>query len=375
MGKAARAVVGITLLASIALGSVVAVPIANGSRPADSQPVNLGFTFSERQAGYLDLSWRQAFSAAMDLMPETVRFAAYWDSIERAPGQYDFTNLDWMLDNTPAQSSVVLTVGMKAPRWPEYYLPAWLQKEVKLPADADVAQNDIVRAATLRFVAQVVQHERGRSAIKYWQVENEPLDPSGPHQWSIDGSFLAEEVGLVRSLDSTRPIVINEFVDTSPLGLLPPWRTDLETRTRQILRLADILGLDVYPIRPVVTPRVQLTLKWPVWVWESRVLNLQRLAQEAGKQTWISEAQAEPWLPARLAATGSSPARNAAPNLTTSTVDRLHADGFNTILLWGVEYWYMRSERYKDGNWWSQMLSFFPGATSGRTQAGTPPTA
>lgn len=375
MGRTVRVVVGLVVLASIVLSLLVAMPVSSSGRPADNQPPSVGFTFSERQAGYLDVSWRQAFSAAMDLVPNMVRLGAYWDTIESRPGQYDFSNLDWMLDNTPAQSSVVLTVGMKAPRWPEYYLPSWLQKQVKLPNGADVAQSDLIRQATLQFIAQTVKHERGRSNIKYWQVENEPIDPSGQHSWYIDSSFLAEEVGLVRSLDNTRAIVISEFVDTSPLGALPPWRSDMNARTQEILKLADVLGLDVYPVRPVVTPQVQLTLKWPEWVWESRVLSLQQLAQNAGKQTWISEAQAEPWLPARLAPTGSSPARNAAPGLTTSTVDRLHADGFNTILLWGVEYWYMRSERYKDGNWWSGMLSLFPGATSGRTQSGTPPTA
>src|SRR5579862_2789696 len=115
MGKAAKAVVGVVMLASIVLSSIVAVPRLSSGRPADNQPVNVGFTFSERQAGYLNVSWQQAFSAAMDLQPHTVRLGAYWDSIERTPGQYDFSNLDWMLDNTPAQSSVVLTVGMKAP--------------------------------------------------------------------------------------------------------------------------------------------------------------------------------------------------------------------------------------------------------------------
>jgi len=111
----------------------------------------------------------------------------------------------------------------------------------------------------------------------------------------------------VRSLDPGRPIVESMFVDTSPLGALPPWRGDLDNRAKQLLSIADVLGLDIYAVRPISTKQIQLTLKWPVWTWKSRVLALQQLAQVAERQTWISEAQAEPWMPARLATMGSSP--------------------------------------------------------------------
>ncbi|MFI5268979.1 MAG: hypothetical protein ACHQ7M_16510, partial [Chloroflexota bacterium] len=287
MAKGAPITAAGMLLVSFMLAMISGMaPLTPGGRAPADKNVSVGFTFSERQANYLDVSWRQAYSAAMDLEPSLVRLAAYWDSIETAPGQYDFSNLDWLLDNTPAQSSVLLVVGMKAPRWPEYYLPRWLRTSLDLPKGADVAQDPRVREATLRFVAQVVQRERGRANIKYWQVENEPLDPSGPRQWTIDRGFLAEEIGLVRSLDRARPIVASMFVDTSPAGVLPPWRGQLQDRARQLLGLADVLGLDVYPVRPISTKSFQLSLKWPVWVWESRVRGLQQLAQAAGKQTW-----------------------------------------------------------------------------------------
>lgn len=376
MPKAAPAAISGVLLASLLLALLAGMGLfgRGGQALVRNQPMSVGFTFSERQADYLDLSWQQAYSAAMALQPNLVRLAAYWDSIETSSGHYDFSNLDWLLDHTPPQSSVLLVVGMKAPRWPEYYLPRWLKAGLNLGNGADVAQSPNVRAATLRFVAQVVQHERSRPNIRYWQVENEPLDPSGPLQWSIDRGFLAEETGLVRSLDPSRPIVASMFVDTSPLGSLPPWRGRLADRARELLGLADVLGLDVYPIRPVTARSFQASPQWPVWVWEGRVKRLEQIAEAAGKQSWISEAQAEPWLPSHLVYTASAPARNAAPGLTTTTVDRLQADGFNTILLWGVEYWYMRSERYQDHNWWTGMQSLFPRHESA-SQRGLPPSA
>ncbi len=358
MQRLARSVFGALFVVSVVLGTSAIMP-AQSRAATTVEPANVGFTFSERQAGYLDISWQQAFEAAMNLSPNMVRLGAYWDSIEPTPGKYDFSNLDWMLDHVPAQSSVMLTVGMKAPRWPEYFLPQWLRSQVKVPKGGDIAQDQRVRAEALRFISQVVQHERGRANIKFWQVENEPLDPSGPHQWTIDGGFLSEEIGLVRSLDRTRQVVVSMFVDTSPLGLVPPFRGQLEDEARRLLGVADVIGLDVYPVRPIANKHFQLSLRWPVWVWEQRLRDIQQIARASKKQAWISEAQAEPWLPAKLVTMGSSPAQNAAPSLTTSTVDRLRSDGFNTILLWGVEYWYMRSERYQDANWWSGMLPFF----------------
>jgi hypothetical protein len=368
MARLAGRVVAAAVLLAVLSTALLRIP--NRAAPQAARPsVDFGFTFSERQADYLKLPWREAFQAAMDLDPNLVRLGAYWDDIEPRPGAFDFSTLDWLLDNMPPQSSVLLTVGMKAPRWPEYYLPAWLPRD-RLSNGADVASDPAVRQATLDYIRAVVEHEKDRPNIRYWQVENEPLDPSGPRHWRIGAGFLEQEIALVRSLDPTRPIAGNLFVDTSPLGLLPSQAAALRDRARTILGLADILGLDVYSVRPVATGHVQLSLSWPLWEWEPRLLALQRLGAAAGKQTWISEAQAEPWAPSRLVDTRATPAGKTSPALTSTTVQRLQADGFSTILFWGVEYWYMRSERYQDADWWSRMLPFF--ARPPAIQRGTP---
>jgi hypothetical protein len=92
---------------------------------SSASQINVGLTFSPREAAYRDLPWRHAFDAALDAAPSLVRVGAYWSEIESTPGEYDFTTLDWLLDRATArQQRVLLTVGMKAPRWPEYYLPA-----------------------------------------------------------------------------------------------------------------------------------------------------------------------------------------------------------------------------------------------------------
>jgi hypothetical protein len=49
------------------------------------------------------------------------------------------------------------------------------------------------------------------------------------------------------------------------------------------------------------------------------------------------------------------------PPLAIAAIKRLEAIGFDTILLWGVEHWYMRRERLGDAGWWDAMSTFFPG--------------
>ena len=58
------------------------------------------------------------------------------------------------------------------------------------------------------------------------------------------------------------------------------------------------------------------------------------------------------------------------PVAAASAVRQLRDIGFDTILLWGVEHWYMRRERHQDMVWWNQMLLFFPlAATTPSLQA------
>jgi hypothetical protein len=125
------------LVSAMNLGLSLAVLCGLGALPSPivggASQTEVGVTFSRRQAEYLGLPWQRTFHAVMDLSPTVVRLGAYWDEIERRRDVFDFSTLDWQLERLPAQHyRVVLTVGMKAPRWPEYYLPSWLMRETKV---------------------------------------------------------------------------------------------------------------------------------------------------------------------------------------------------------------------------------------------------
>ena len=356
--RALAIVVNLTLTLAVLSGLGMYRP---GSRGETTSP-EVGVTFSPRQAEYLGMAWQETFSRVMDLAPTIVRIGAYWDEIERRQGTYDFSMLDWQLARLPAeQYRVVLTVGMKAPRWPEYYLPTWLMRETKIGPYGTISDDPQVRTQALRFVRAVVERYQDHPSVAYWQVENEPLDPSGPRHWKIGAEFVAEEVALVRSLDRRdRPVILSMFVDTPPpLAGLPPWRSHDERRARTLLDLADILGLDVYPSRGIRFFGRDLFLDWSGWNWESPAMTLRQLALDKGKDAWIMEAQAEPWEPSRLVYLDNDQSRSVQPGTAASTFGRLSSGGFGTILLWGAEHWYMRQDRHDDGSWLDTLRPLF----------------
>jgi hypothetical protein len=292
------------------------------------------------------------------------------------PGQYDFTTVDWLLDRATARRQRVLfTVGMKAPRWPEYYLPAWLSSGLGLPDGAQVSDHPEIRSATLAFVRATVEHVGTRGVVAAWQVENEPLDPSGPHAWRIGKDFLAQEVVLVRELDQRlRPVVVTAFVETQPLVAWPPTRAQIIARSQEALAIADVLGLDVYPSRTLNVLGAEFAITWPSWLWSGILTELRVLATERGKDSWIVEAQAEPWVTAGRAPTPVWPGAELSPASTLTVLGRLQAAGYRTVLLWGVEHWEARRAQDQDGSWWAAVTNFLaqaaqaPSASVARTQ-------
>jgi hypothetical protein len=330
-------------------------------RSVPEDPVMLGFTLSPTQAGYLGMPWDRTMKAALDLRPEVVRIGAYWRQIERRPGTYDFRSLDALLEGAAAEGrKIVLTVGMKAPRWPEYYIPRWLERGRDLPDRSIVSDDPEVRRHTLAFIAQVVERYRDSDAVAFWQIENEPLDSSGPHGWRIAPKFLEEEIALVRALDHRdRPIISTMLVPTHPLAMLPPLRRPVEDRARRIMNHADILGIDVYPSLGIRAFGRDLYFNFIQFPWESLAVRLKEQAGARDKPVWVMEAQAEPWEPGLLTYTDAPQSRSVNAETAAAVYQRLRDARFENILFWGVEHWFMRLDRHQDSSWWDIFSPFF----------------
>src|SRR3990167_1148280 len=95
----------------------------------------IGTTYSHKFAKYLQLDHQKSFNDIIALNFNIIRLCCYWDEIQPTKTSYDFSSIQWMLDVCEKHNqNVVLTIGMKAPRYPEFYIPSWVGS--KNPDDA-----------------------------------------------------------------------------------------------------------------------------------------------------------------------------------------------------------------------------------------------
>src|SRR5581483_6710594 len=128
------------------------------------------------------------------------------------PGQFDFSETDRLVQMAAQRGAdVLLTVGIKAQRYPEVYLPAWLQQGETYPQGAVLDQEPGVRSAATSYLTAAVQHYAANPTVAAWQVENEPFIKNFEkiHGWTISEEMTAAEVAAVRAADPLhRPLVI-----------------------------------------------------------------------------------------------------------------------------------------------------------------------
>ena len=274
------------------------------------------------------MEWRPAFQRLLELDLDPIRLSAYWTDVERR----GYDDLYWQLDELArAGRSAVLTVGMKAIGWPEFYLPSYLQPSKR--ARGEIAgSRPALATGVLDFVQETVERCRGHPALRAWQVENEPLNVSGPHRWWIGTQFLRRELALVRQADPGRPVVLNAFAHFNRLlDAVSNPRGQGVPRLLELLLPGDILGLDVYQRigrRQLGFDRVARADS----AWAAEAERWREEAEEGGREAWITEAQAEPWGPGGFG-----------PSDLVAAVEGMLQAGYRTILLWGAEHWLARA--------------------------------
>lgn len=285
--------------------------------PPAADAVKFGVTFSPKYAEELGLDWRETYLSVLDgLGAKHLRIPVYWNRTETAPGTYDWSETDWMLEEAAKRGvQVTLVVGRKVPRWPECHEPAWMERMTQDERDGRL----------LAFLEEEVRHFTDASAIVRWQVENEPLFFFGDCP-PPDRKLLKREVELVRGLDA-RPIMLTDS------GELSTW---LRTAT-----LADTLGISMYRL---VWNKHLGFLFWPLTprFYSERIGFIKPLVDEV----IISELQAEPWF-------GKSFEETPLPEqYQTMDVRRLRSNvdfakrtGATEVYLWGVEWWYWIAEQ------------------------------
>lgn len=314
------------------------------------RPRELGMTFSPLQCYYLGIDDRAAFKALCGLGLDRVRLGAYWHEIEAVPGRYDFSKLDWLLEESARHNlKVTIALGMKAPRWPEFHFPEWVKNQFETGAGSSPLdqRSPAMAEHALTLVDAVVRHCRQSPGVTHWQVENEPftrLEITGG-RWLSPG-FVGREVGLVRSLklESQRILL------TNAIHLPSPKVDEDEPAFQDSLKAADAVGFNVYTKVPAGPPDQYIE---PTPLFWQQLEVWQRELGRNDRESWIAEAQAEPWEPGQLVATQKLDYPSASPRRMRSLVETLGKIGYGTVLLWGSEYWYWQRLKGRNLWWWT----------------------
>ncbi len=303
-------------------------------KPKPAENITWGVSFSQKYSEELGLDWKENYLAVLDdLKIKNIRLIAYWDLIEKEEGTYDFQDLDWQIDQAKKRDiKIILAIGKKVPRWPEYHKPCWIENQPQEEQDKKL----------LIYIEKIVNRYKDNENILTWQVENEPFFPFGESRFT-DKKILKQEIELVKSLDSKRPIIITGS------GELPFWFRPA--------KYGDIVGHSLYEKVWFHELSIYLTYPMPPVFYSRKAWLVDKLFH---KKVICIELQAEPWGPG-LTYTLSLDEQNKTMNIERfrDIIEFSRNTGGDTFYLWGTEWWYWMKQEHNDSQIWDEAKKLF----------------
>ncbi len=308
--------------------------------------ITWGVDFSQMQAESLKLNWKEAYLALINnLGVKNIKLHTQWDWLEGKEGTYFFDDTDWQV-KTAEQNNVkiIYVLGLKTGRWPECHAPEWFDS-----LSVQEQQNKL-----LDYIKETVLRYKNSNAVAYWQVENEPLLEFGecPAWYYKNKDFLKKEIELVKSLDSSRQVIISDS------GELNWWIN--------AAKLGDIVGTTMYRkawvnlssfgILNIVPDFYGTYLIPPVYYWRKS----QMIKAIFDKDVWCVELQAEPW-PRGTVYDVSLDEQFKTMNLKQfkKNVEYAKLTGLDTFYFWGAEWWYWLKEKQNMPEIWKEAATLF----------------
>lgn len=289
------------------------------------QHYNFGTSFSIKRAEGFGLDWKANFSSLLDdLKIRNFRLMSYWDLGEPQRGQYNFTDLDWQVNEAAKRGAKVsLSLGLRQPRWPECHQPTWTN---------DLSQQEFMVALKNYLVTVVSRYEKNPT-VESWQLENEALNEWFGKCGKPDRNLLRQEVDIVKNL-SNKPLF---------MSLSDQWGYPLNAP------IPDEFGFSIYPI--VYDPRgFYINFATPTWYHRLRAMILTTVWH---KPVFIHELQLEPWGPDDISKLSIDEQNK------SMSIDQIHRNirtarqiGVDSVYTWGSEWWYWRKEKLHDPSIW-----------------------
>ncbi len=305
--------------------------------------MEVGASFLHRHKTFNKIKVEDSIKQFSELGLTWIRIGCYWSDIEKVEGTFDFSEIEYLIKCCQRYNlKILLIVGMKAPDWPEYYIPDWLTEKSRfLPLHKINDGDEQLAKSVLKFVEKSVTTFRDNPVIKVWQIENEPFDPSGGRGWKISCELLEREIELVKESDPQRKILVNI------------WANELTLRGnyKTAMNIADIVGMDIYPKIP--PPFFKLFKKY-IGPLDStkRITNIIKEINNSGKKMWITELQASPWEPSDDLFNSENPPSFNVQQFAKNFEIARHLDP-EVLFLWGFEYWIYR-KALGDNRYWDE---------------------
>ncbi len=315
--------------------------------------MQLGINFSHRHAAWLGLDPDALYRSLLDdLGARHVRLSVYWDEVAPSPEQLTFAPVRRWLDPLQERGGTALvTLGLKAQRWPEFYPPGWLTAANPLPRGARLDAYPRVVAHLLLMLERITAFLADYDAVGAWQVENEPFLPSMRHTegWQFSEELLRREIEVVREADPRRrPIVVNHSSQNR-----------FDRRWQVGLRLADVIAENVYTRKPNRWPWPRYFNAYAIPLLAPPLRQIAATALSARRRLWITELQAEPWERTDVQSLGPEQIGSVSPARVQRNLRLVTRAGAERVYLWGAEWWRYSAECHGDRGYWDLARGLF----------------
>lgn len=293
--------------------------------------LELGTSFIPYYAQSLGVDPQETMDAMIDIGVEHFRLVSYWNVGEPEPGKYNFDDLDWQFKKAEdANAKVILTLGLRQPRWPECHAPKWTEGQTRQQW----------QPALEKYIAVVVERYKDSPALDKYQLENEYFLKGFGECTDFSRDRLISEYNLVKKLDPKREIVVPRSNNALgfPVGQPQP----------------DEFSISIYKrVWDAGVTKRYLEYPFPAWFY-GYIAGVQMIFNE--RNMILGELQGEAWPP------NGKPIPQASLDEQNKSIDakRLQdrfefgkATGMREIYLWGGEYWYYRKVVLNDPSLWN----------------------
>ena len=304
-----------------------------------SKPLQLGVSFIPAYASSLGVDPKKTMDELIDINVRQFRLVSYWSEGEPEQGKYDFTQLDWQFEKAEASNSkVVLTLGLRQPRWPECHIPDWAKNEPKEKWEPQL----------YAYMTAVVSRYKDSPSLQQYQLENEYFLKGFGTCTDFSRERLVYEYNMVKKLDPNHPIIVSRSNNAigMPIGEPQP----------------DLFSISIYKrVWDAGFSKRYLEYPFPAWFY-GFIAGAQQIYNH--RDMVIGELQAEAWPPNGQEIKDTSLEEQNKSMNAKRLQDRFEygeATGMRQIDLWGAEYWYYRKAVLNDPSLWNVAKSEFAG--------------